>query len=175
MIPQFFEGWIMKMWWFVKFCLVSFQDVPSPRVGSSMKFAMLINPAASDFCIWTSYTARVTSSVEAVSILGNSLQCSLNVIHWREYRSELVEAIVSAEIILYIYLFWYFMILLIRENILALIYFGSVGKSFQSPSGIFGDCLRSLGSLNRTRHSGTRQGTKSGLSIRIPPSTEGAP
>lgn len=55
------------------------------------------------------------------------------------------------------------------------IYFGSVGNSFQSPSGIFGGCSRFLGSWNKTRHSGTRQGTKSGLSIRIPPKTEGAP
>ena len=55
------------------------------------------------------------------------------------------------------------------------IYFGSVGNSFQSPSGIFGGCSRFSGSWNKTRHSGTRHGTKSGLSIRIPPKTEGAP
>ena len=63
-----------------------------------------------------------------------------------------------------IYRYWY-----------GFIYFGSVGNSFQSPSGIFGGCTRFLGSWNKTRHSGTRHGTKSGLSIRIPPKTEGAP
>ena len=63
-----------------------------------------------------------------------------------------------------IYRYWY-----------GFIYFGSVGNSFQSPSVIFGGCSRFFGSWNKTRHSGTRHGTKSGLSIRIPPKIEGAP
>jgi len=52
----------------------------------------------------------------------------------------------------------------------------STGKNFQvAPSGMAGGSLRSEGSSKETRHSGTRQATKFGCSILIPPNWDSVP